>query len=188
MRDFREHMNEMARRMMRRPDIIGNPSGFGSSAPSGGGSNCPPDTTLSSRQYVSPRVSFVTVPPGVAPFIARADVPLILPIPAKVIVCVSTVLTEQNNTVFLHFNPINKLYTGTSILPNGTESWLPMCGITTGGGAGRIGSGWVFTKELPPTTNLYLDIGQEGGGVSGPITFAVSDDIAYWKLTGTQGN
>jgi hypothetical protein len=187
MRDFREHMNEMAQRLMGRPDLIANPAGFGSSVGGGGGS-CPPDTSLQSRQYVSPRVSFVTVAAGAAPFNARADVPLILPIPAKVIVCVSTTLTEQPNTLFLHFVPLNKLYAGISILPTGNEAWLPMCGLNAGGGTGRMGSGWVFTKELPPTTNLYLDIGQEGGGASGPITFAVSDDITFWKLTGAQGN
>jgi hypothetical protein len=185
MSDFREHMNEMALRMMRRPDIIGNPSGFGSSSPGGGGS-CPPDTSLQSRQYVSPRVSFVTVQH--TNNAAIGDVPLILPIPAKVIVCVSTVLAEQGNTLFLHFVPLNKVYAGINILPNGTEAWLPMCGLNTGGATGRMGSGWVFTKELPPTTNLFLDIGQESGGASQPITFAVSDDIAYWKLTGNQGN
>ena len=186
MRDFREHMNDLARRMMRRPDIIGNPTSFGSSAPGGGG-QCPPDTSLSSRQYVSPRVSFVTVQH--TNNAAIGDVPLILPIPAKVIVCVSGTLAENGNTLFLHFVPLNKNYTGAiAIQPNGTESWLPMCGLNTAGGTGRMGSGWVFTKELPPTTNLYLDIGQEGGGGSNPITFAVSDDITYWKLTGTQGN
>jgi len=184
MRSFREHMNRTAFKMMR-PTAINSPMGFGSSG--GGGSDCPPDQSLQSRKYVSPLVSFVTVQH--TNNAAIGDVPLILPIPARVIVCVSTFLVEQDNTLFLHFVPLNKNYAGAiAILPQGTEAWLPMCGLNTAGGTGRMGSGWRFSKPLPPTTNLYLDIGQEGGGVSGPITFAISDDIDYWKLTGTQGN
>jgi hypothetical protein len=176
-------MNAMAAKLAR-PFEINSPSSF---ANSGGGGDCPPDTSLQSRQYVSPLVAFVTVQH--TNNAAIGDVPLILPIPARVIVCVSTLLAEQGNTLFLHFVPLSKNYSATiAIQPTGTENWLPMCGLNTAGGTGRMGSGWVFTKPLPPTQNLYLDIGQESGGASGPITFMVSNDVDYWKLTGTQGN
>ena len=166
---FRQRMFELSKRLMQED------RGQATMAPA-----CPPDSSRRSRNYVSPLMQFVTImkPTNTA----DADVPLFLPFPAKQIICVSRAAAEINNTIFLHFIPLNKNYAGgNAILPTGAEPWLPIGAGVYGGAFTSVGSGWIFDEELP-VTQLFLDMGQESGGSAGPVTFAISNAIRYWKL------
>jgi hypothetical protein len=170
MKTFREKMFELSRRLM--TEERGS-----ASVP------CPPDSSLQSRGYVSPVVSFVTIqkPNNTA----DADVLLQLPFPARQIICVSRTAAENTNTIFLHFIQLNKNYAGgNAILPVGNEQWLPIGAGVFSAAFSCIGSGWIFKQPLP-VQNLYLDMGQESGGTAGPVTFAISNDIDYWRLQTT---
>jgi len=139
---------------------------------------CGPETTLRSRQYISPQVTFVTITKLTAA--AEGDTPLIAPVPFKWIMVVSTRQADISDTLYLHFVPLNKVYPGLAINQVGNEAWLPLCDST--GNHSKIGMGYNFGRVLPPTT-MYLDIGQEAGGAAGvQITFALSDEMEYWNL------
>jgi hypothetical protein len=179
---FREHMNAMALKMAR-PFQINPPTGFSNS---GGGGDCPPDTSLRSRQYVSPLFQFVFIP-TFNPAVAIPDYQIILPAPAKCIFVASCLEAQNNDSLFLHFVPLNKNYAGaTSIAPAGTEQWIQLSGRNASGGTGRMGSGLVFDAPLPAGQPLFFDIGSESGG-SSPISILLTNNLTYWHYPGTQG-
>lgn len=148
---------------------------------------CPPSTTLQSRPYVSPVITFVTIvkPTGHV----DADVPFFIPIPTRMILVVSTRNANLSDSLFLSFVPLN-LY-GTPSAPTGaiawtpvgTEQWIPLCNFSATAKS-KIGCGWLFKDPLPVGT-MYLQIGQENGGAANvPITFALCQDnaILNWHL------
>jgi hypothetical protein len=143
---------------------------------------CPPETTLRSRRYVSPAVSFVTITKNVGGI--QGDIPFVLPIPAKTIIVVSRTNLHFNDSMFLHFVPLgltNPL--ATAILPTGQENWLPLCNSESP--LSSIGLGYVFDEPLPPST-MFITQGQEaGGGVPLFTTLAVSNTLKWWNLVGT---
>lgn len=143
----------------------------------------PPFVGRPSRQFVSPPVSFVTVVKPTAH--ADNDVPLVVPIPFRWIMVVSTRLANIGDTLFLHFEPLNRNDAGgLAINMVGNERWLPLC--APNGNKSKIGMGYIFEQEMPPTT-LYLDIGQDAGGAGGiQITFALSTQMKYWSLLTSQ--
>ena len=172
----------MALKMTGRPLIplsrINPPSGFSG----GGGQDCPPDESLRSRPYQSPFLSYVTIPQSVPAGPAQADVPVLLPLPAKEIICVSCTTAQDTDSLYMHFVPLNKNYgIATAILPTGNEQWLPFNNTGTwGGNARRTGSGYKFSKQIP-VLSLYFDIGHESGG-SSPLTFVIGDGaIDFWR-------
>lgn len=171
-------MTATAQRLLR-PTEINAPSGFG------GGGVCPPDTSLKSRQYISPLFSFIILPGSAQ---AQVDVLVTLPIAARCIFVASCLESINNNSLFLHFNPLNHAISGgITIAPNGTEQWMQLCGFGSGGGTGRMGSGIIFEDPLPVGQPLYFDIGNESGGAGGPISILVTNSLRYWKLTGVAG-
>jgi len=177
-KSFREHMTATAFKMMR-PTEINPPSGFGS----GGGGACPPDMSLSSRKYISPLFQFITIPAIGPPYVAIADYSIILPTPVKCIMVVSRLLSANNNSLYLHFVPLNKNYGGAiAILPTGNDQWIPLTGITSIGPVGSIGSCLIFEQELPAGQPLFFDIGVEAGGTSSPITLLLTNSLKYFKL------
>ena len=142
---------------------------------------CPPVTTLHSRQYVSPQVSFQTIAKNVGGI--QGDIPLNIPIPARTIICVSRNYLHLDDSMYLSFVPLglsNPL--ATAILPNGNENWLPFC--TPTGPGDTVGLGYIFEDPLPPTT-MYITQGQEAGGTVLPpllTTFAISNSLKWWNL------
>ena len=171
---FRDHMNTTAQRLLR-PTTINNPTGY-----SGGGA-CPPDSSQQSRKYISPQVSFITIPPTPSA-VAVADYPLLLPIPAKVILCVGCLSAQDGDSLFMHFATLNKAYTTDVITPNGYENWIPICFPLGSANSRRIGWWFKFAEPLPPGGTLYFDIGNESGGTT-PITFALSNSIDFMKFS-----
>jgi len=173
-------MDAMALKMTGRPLIpsnrINSPSGFSS----GGGGDCPPDASLRSRNYQSPFLSYITIPATSGP--AQADVPVLLPLPAKEIICVSCAEAQANDSLYMHFVPLNKNYgIATAIIPTGNEQWLPFSDSGSwGGNARRTGAGYKFSQTIP-VLSLYFDIGHESGG-SSAITFVIGDGaIDFWR-------
>lgn len=136
-----------------------------------------------SRRYIGPPVSFVTVTKPTAH--ADNDVPLVIPIPFRWIMVTSTLLAAISDSLFLHFVPLNRNdAAGLAINMVGNEAWLPLC--APNGNKSKIGMGYIFENEMPPTT-LYLDIGQDHGGAGGvQITFAVSSQMKFWSLLTSQ--
>jgi hypothetical protein len=153
-----------------------------------GSSICPPpyvSAARHSRQYVSSPVSFVTIVKPTAH--ADADVPLVCPVPFRWIMVVSCRLANILDSMFLHFQPLNfqgRYGTGLQVNMVGDENWLPLC--VPNGNKSKIGMGYIFEEEMPPTT-LFLDIGQDSGGGGGvQITFALSRHMKYWNLLTSQ--
>jgi hypothetical protein len=182
MQSFRDHMTATALRMMGKPSAIGHPSGFssavGGGGSRGGGDDCPPNTSLKARPYISPLVSFVSFQNTIGA--AQADVSVLLPIPAKQIMVCSRSNAHVSDTLFMHFVPLNKNYAGAAgITMIGNETWLPMCAID--GAHSSIGMGYKFSKPLPVGGTLYFDIGNESGGGQDIITLALSEDLEWWQ-------
>jgi hypothetical protein len=139
---------------------------------------CPPETTRHSRPYQSPLVQYATITPNQFGN-AQADYLLPLPAPRKIIILVSCAPNVINNSLYMHFGPLNKTYSGVSITPTGTENWIPVVPAAFSANFTPIGWGYKFTGPLP-VQGLYFDIGFESGNRS-PYTFLLTDDIDYWK-------
>lgn len=149
--------------------------------------NCPPETSLRSRQYQSPIFTFVTIvkPTGHV----DADVPFFIPIPTRLIVVVSTRNANLSDSLFLSFTPLNLYGTPSALTgaiawtPVGTEQWLPLSPFSATAKS-KIGCGWLFKDPLPVGT-MYLQIGQENGGAANvPITFALAQEgaVLNWHV------
>lgn len=137
---------------------------------------CPPP--LRSRPYVGPSISFVTVQ-KIALGGAKGDVPLIPPGAFRWLMVTNCDPAHYGDSLWLHFQPLSKVYTANAIIPIGNEPWLPLYAVASG--HSKIGMGYLFHESLP-TTQLYLDIGQEAGGTDYAITFAFSNNVDDWRL------
>jgi hypothetical protein len=172
---FREHMNDVARRLMQPTASAGMPSGFG-------GGNCPPDTSQQSRQYISPQISYFTIPPG-PNAVALADVPVLLPIPAQFIMLVGCLSAQNGDSLYMHFATLNKNYGILDVItPTGFENWIPICNPLASANMKRIGWWMKFSQPLPVGGTLYFDIGNESGTPT-PLTFALSNSVDFVKMS-----
>jgi hypothetical protein len=174
---FRQRMFELSKRLLMETE--------GQASVPGG---CPPSTTLQSRQYISPAITFKTVQK--LSDHADSDVPFFIPVPTYLIVVVSCLNANLSDSLFLSFTPLNLYGTASmpigslAIVPQGTENWIPLCNFA-GTAKSKIGCGWVFKKPLPVGT-MFLQMGQENGG--GPpfpsTTFALCGDetVLNWHV------
>jgi len=124
---------------------------------------------------LGPDLQFITLttPAGANAF---ADLPLQIPKACKFIMLVSCTNGHMNDSLFMHFTPLNKQYTASSIAPTGQENWLPWCNGSGGTTAmTKIGLYYKFTKALPQT--IFFDVGLEGGAGPSSMTFVVGNDI-----------
>jgi hypothetical protein len=164
---FRQKMFELSKRLLMEQD-------------GGMSSGCPPDTTLTSRRYQSPLVSYVTLNPQSLIGNAEGDILLQLPIPAKAILCVNSTPGTNSDSLYMHFIPLNKSYTTVAITPTGTEQWIPICPNAYSGDYERVGWWMTFREPMPVGQGLYFDMGFESGD-RGPVTFAISESFEFFR-------
>lgn len=101
---------------------------------------------------------------------AQSDVPFDLPYPCDCFWLSS--INAAANTVFLHLNPLGKVYNGAGILAfiTGNEEWYQLSAAQTVSGPPYFG-----VLSLPSkSTRIYLDVGKENGGVT-TLTIGCSD-------------
>jgi hypothetical protein len=108
---------------------------------------------------------------------ALADVLVQLPFPSRYIRIVSCLNAALANTLFFHFAPLRRSYSGTGTGPySGNENWIPMCNWVSALQNTKLG----FTIKLCfPITQFYLDVGFEAGGVDHNLTFLCSNDVDF---------
>jgi hypothetical protein len=148
--------------------------------------SCPPDTTLHSRQLsFGPNIQFihilkVALGGAVPDFLVQLP-----PLPPDkqfddwTITFVSCATAHVNDSLFMHFKPLNKTYPGgNAVTMDGTEEWFSFNSwLASGGPLGlkEPGNSWTFRGPMPP--QLYFDIGQEAGGVNYSITLAIGPGL-----------
>lgn len=130
----------------------------------------PPPCDVSRIIGGDPGVQFV---PLVAPAgNAVGDVPLLLPIAAKFIMVVACDVAHLADSLYFHFQQLNKVYSGLAIVPNGTEQWFP---LQASNAISKVGNFWLFDRPMPRT--IYFDIGHEaGGGVQFNMTLLIAEE------------
>jgi len=114
--------------------------------------------------------------PAIAGVQCQADYLVKLPAPFRKFLLVSVTTAANNNSLFLHLQPLGKQYPiGISaITPDGTENWLSM---KMKSAADTQGVMWAFKSGVDV---IYFDWGYEaGGGISYAFTLACSNDAEF---------
>src|SRR5215831_4341026 len=91
---------------------------------------------------------------------SKGDVQVQFSFPVRKIWIASKDHSHLSDSLYFHFSPLRKTYTGNAIDPVGTEQWFDMT-YTPAGGTIVFGK---FLEFENPFTTGFFDIGQEAGG------------------------
>jgi hypothetical protein len=152
------------------------------------GPNCPPNTTLHSRQLsFGPEIQYIhirkiAIGGAVADFITQiAPLPL-GPSNSWDLMFLSCDPIHINDTLTFHFKPLYKgapnYAGGNAVTMTGAEEWYIFNNsniAASPAGIKQPGNYFRFYGPMPP--QLYWDIGQEAGGTDYSITLAIGPGL-----------